>query len=249
VAPPRVWLNRLLVALLLVVALPHVAFTGRVRPRRVGRSARRWVLVAGRLTGVRFEKRGHLESRPGVPRVLVSNHSSPLDIAALLAVVPDLRFVAGADLFKFPLLGAAMRAMGTVPVDRRGRSGSHLEMPGGDVSAEWTLAVFPEGAIAPAGRRLPFKRGAFALAIEWAADVVPAAIHHSAHLLPPRGRLGVRPGNVVVEFLPSFPTEGLTLASRTDLCQLAEQSLLGALGSDDGGLAARGAVSPQGGTA
>lgn len=245
----RVWLNRLLVALMLVVALPHIAFTGRVRPWRAGRSARRWVLVAGRLTGVRFEQRGHLESRPGVPQVLVSNHSSPLDIAALLAVVPDLRFVAGADLFKFPLLGPAMRAMGTVPVDRRSRNGSHLEVPGSDISPEWTLAVFPEGAIAPAGRRLPFKRGAFALAIERAADVVPAAIHHSARLLPPKGRLGVRPGEVVVEFLPPLPTAGLTLAGRYRLCESAERSVLGVLGSDDGGLATGGAGFSQRGAA
>ncbi len=245
----RVWLNRLLVALGLGIALPHIAFTGPVRPQKARRCARRWVLIAGRLTGVRFEKRGHLESRPEVPRVLVSNHSSPLDIAALLAVVPDLRFVAGADLFKLPLLGSAMRAMGTVPVDRRSRNGSHLELPVRDVSPEWTLAVFPEGAIAPAGRRLPFKRGAFALAIERSADVVPVAIHHSAHLLAPKGRLGVRPGKVVVEFLPSLSTDGLTLADRYRLCERAEQSLLGALGSDDGGLAGRGAVYPQRGAA
>jgi 1-acyl-sn-glycerol-3-phosphate acyltransferase len=226
----RVWLNRLVVALVLVGALAHIAFVGRVCRRRAVRSARRWVLVAARLTGVRFESRGHLGARTGASQVLVANHSSPLDIAALLAVAPDLRFVAGADLFKFPLLGAAMRGLGTVPVDRRSRSASHLEVPGGDLSPEWTLVVFPEGAIPPAGRRLPFKRGAFALAIEKGADVVPVAIHHSARVLPPRGRLGVRPGKVVVEFLSPLSTRGLSHSDRHGLAERSERSVLEALG-------------------
>jgi 1-acyl-sn-glycerol-3-phosphate acyltransferase len=245
----RFRLNRLIVAVVLVVALPCVAVIGRFGPRRSGSAARRWVLVAGRLTGVRFESRGRLDTRPGVPRVLVANHSSPADIAALLAVAPDLRFAAGADLFKFPLLGSAMRALGTVPVDRRSRNGSHLEVPDGDLSAGWTLAVFPEGAIPHSGRRLRFKRGAFALAIETGADVVPVAIHHSARVLPPRARLGVRPGKVVVEFLPVLFTDGLTLADRHGLCESAERSVLGALEADDGGKAAGSPVMSQPGGA
>jgi 1-acyl-sn-glycerol-3-phosphate acyltransferase len=234
------------VAVVLLGALPCVAVTGRVRPRRAGRAARWWVLVAARLSGVRFERRGHLESRPGVAQVLVANHSSPADIAALLAVAPDLWFAAGADLFKIPLLGAAMRALRTVPVDRRSRNGSHLRLPDDLRSSPWRLAVFPEGEIAPSGQRLRFRRGAFALAIDSGADIVPVAIHHSARVLPPRGRLGVRPGVVVVEFLQALRTDGLTLADRYLLCERAQRSVLAALGEDDGGLAGKCPVKQRG---
>jgi hypothetical protein len=72
--------------MVLLVALPCVAVTGRVRPRRAGRAARWWVLVAARLSGVRFERRGHLECRPGVAQVLVANHSSPSHITAIAVI-------------------------------------------------------------------------------------------------------------------------------------------------------------------
>jgi 1-acyl-sn-glycerol-3-phosphate acyltransferase len=231
----RAGLNRLVVAAVLLVALPCVALAGWVRPRSAAGVARWWVLLAARLTGLRFEQRGRLESRPSVPLMLAANHSSPADIAALLAVVPGLSFVAGADLFKIPLLGAAMRALRTVPVDRRSRNGAHLNLPDGFQAQPRSLAVFPEGGIAPSGTRLPFRRGAFALAIQTGAEVVPVALHGAGRVLPPRARLRVRPGAVVVEFLPALRTDGLDLEDRRRLAERAEQAVLGALGPEDGG--------------
>ncbi len=228
---PRVHLNRVITTALLFVALPHVAMAERVRKGSGPRVARRWVRAGGRWTGVRFEQGGTLAAQPGGLQLLAANHSSPLDIAAILATHPSARFVAGADLFKIPLLASAMRAVGTVPVDRKSGAG-RLEVPEGD---HGVLTVFPEGAIAPRGRRLPFHRGAFALAIATGAEVVPVAIHHSARSLPPQAALGVRPGTVVVEYLPAISTRGLESADRHHLCQQVEESILAALDRSDGG--------------
>jgi 1-acyl-sn-glycerol-3-phosphate acyltransferase len=171
----RIELNRLITAAVLLIGLPHVALMRPVGPRRARRAARFWVRVAARLIGVHLEAAGCVDARPGVAQVLVANHSSLIDAAALLAVQPEARFVAGADLFKIPLLGSAMRALGTVPVDRRSRNRSHLVIPDAGRAAGWRLAVFPQGAIAPAGERLGFWRGAFVLAIQEHADIVPVA--------------------------------------------------------------------------
>jgi 1-acyl-sn-glycerol-3-phosphate acyltransferase len=232
----RVHLNRLLVAAVLLVALPQLSLLGLLGFKRTAmRASRVWVRVGLWLTGVRIERRGHLESRPGVTQVLVANHSSPLDIAAILATTPGVRFVAGADLFRFPLLASAMRALGTVAVDRRSGNRTHLRLTGPSARSDLALAVFPEGAIAPIGKRLDFRRGAFALAIEENADVVPVAIHASARRLPPRARLGVRPGVTVVEFLAPIPCAGLSIAERRAVCERAQRAVVGALGPGDGG--------------
>ena len=225
----RVMGNRLVAAVAVPVALAHIALTGKVRPASAGRIAAAWARLVGRLTGVTFQAVGRLGPASGTMRVIVANHSSPLDIAALLAVEPDVTFVAAAELFRVPLLAAAMRALRTVPVDRRSRTGVHLALPAGLAGPALALTVFPEGGIAPPGRRLPFRRSPFALAVEHGATLVPVAIHSSERVLPPRSALGVRPGTVTVEFLPPIATAGRSMADRGALCEMAEHRIAQAL--------------------
>ena len=129
-----------------------------------------------------------------------------------------------------------MRGVDALPVDRRSRDGGHLSAPGLGGNSSAPLVVFPEGGIPPRGQRLDFHRSAFSLAIEAGADIVPVAIHHSSRSLPPKGKLGVRPGVVTVEFRPLIPTAGLTHADRFDLCEQARRSICEVLGEEDGGL-------------
>jgi len=150
--------------------------------------------------------------------VVVANHSSPMDIPALLWADPDVRFLAAADLFRVPLLASAMRAIGTLPIDRRDhdRATDQLDRmtARGAAGGPDDLVVFAEGGIAPPGRMLPFKTGAFVLAIRAARPVLPVAIRGSDRVLAPHGRLLVRPGVVTVEFLDPVATVGLTIDDR-----------------------------------
>jgi 1-acyl-sn-glycerol-3-phosphate acyltransferase len=222
------------VAVGLVVALAEMSVASRRDPDRARRVANRWLKRLARLARVRFETAGAVPTGLGT-KVLVANHSSPLDIAAVLDADPDVTFVAAADLFRVPVLAGAMRALQTVPVNRRSSQPARLSLPEGLDTRRLKLTIFPEGGIAPAGERLPFRHSAFALAIELQAEVVPVAISGSAAVLPPKGHLRPRPGTVRVEFLEAIPTSGLTLDDRHQLCRQVEQRLLGALGPEDGG--------------
>ena len=216
----RAQYNRIIVAVALLVLLPIVVIGEKVRAGS-GRRLLRWgVSIVATLCGIRFDVRGC----PAVDRrgaVVVPNHSSLLDIPALLWADPDIRFVATAGLFRIPLLAAAMRAVGTVPIDRHDhdRAQDQLDELVGqrDLVAGGDVAVFAEGGIAPVGQRLPFKTGAFSLAIRKGCPVVPVAIRGSDRLLPPSGRLLVRSGVVIVEFLDAIVTSGLTLDDRHPL--------------------------------
>lgn len=222
----RLAANAVVIALAGGAAMVLVAGAELVRPglgRRVARIALRVVSV---VVGVRIETSG---ARPaGWPMVVVANHDSPVDIAALLMAVPDVRFAAATELFRNPVLAVAMRALDTVPIDRSNprQARTRLVASQGDAGP---LVVFPEGTIAPPAGRLRFKTGAFVLAVETGATIAPVAIHGSARALPYGRRLAVRPATVTVEFLPPISTEGCSVVDRKRLRDRAEAAIAAAL--------------------
>ena len=229
----RAQLNRLVVGAALALGLPAIAIAERVRPGWGRVVATTSVRLCARACGVRFEIRG-AERLVDVPScVLVPNHESPLDIAAVLAAMPHARFAAAAELFEKPLLANAMRALGTVAIDRRHPRLARQQLAELSLSREpMSLVVFPEGGIAPVGARLPFKTGAFALAIGRQVPVVPVAIHGASNVLPPGALLAARRGTVTVEFLEPLATTGMEARRRTALRDQAERSVRAALDVD-----------------
>ena len=227
----RVQANRVLVGLGLLLGLPVIVVAEKLRRGSGRRIALRMVRAGSRAVGLGVDVIGTGQVPTGRAAVLVANHSSPLDIPVLMSAFPEVTFVAAADLYRVPLLGAAMRALGTVAVDRRRpREGRRALTELAISGAPPLLAIFPEGGIPPKGDRKRFKTGAFALAIESGAVVVPVAIHHTADLLPPRGRLGIRPGWARVEGLDIIETTGVGADARRAIRDQAELSILDALG-------------------
>ena len=89
------------------------------------------------------------------------------------------------------------------------------------------VLIFPEGTYAPPGQRLPFKRGAFRLAIEERVPLVPFVVEGTPELLEGDGPwMGVR-ARVRVRVLPPLSVESLgqdetALAERVRALYLAE---------------------------
>jgi 1-acyl-sn-glycerol-3-phosphate acyltransferase len=119
------------------------------------------------------------------PLLLVSNHESFWDIPLLGAVQPrDLRFMAKAELFRFPLFGSFMRAGGTFAVrrgeaDREALRVVHDAIGGGDV-----VAIFLQGH-----RQAELdgaKAGAGRCAVVEETPVVPVAISGTGSWRPGR---------------------------------------------------------------
>jgi 1-acyl-sn-glycerol-3-phosphate acyltransferase len=229
----RTGLNRFVVVVALPLTLIVVTLVCLISAERGARVARGGVMWIARLCGVRFVDDGCAVLRGDRSFVVVANHSSPLDIAAMLFVVPEVRFLASAELFRVPLLSAAMRGMRAIPIERRDRQTARRQLDRlvSTVASmsHFEIVIFPEGGIPVAGARLPFKAGAFELAIRTAAPVLPVAIHGSANVLPPKGRLGVRPGTVCIQALDPISTEGLTLEDLSGVRGEAERAILAAL--------------------
>jgi len=183
-----------------------------------------------RAAGVRVRVEG-LENIPaGQACIFMSNHVSNLDPPVLLPQVPGMTSVfLKKELMRIPLLGTAMRMGRYVPVARghsREDAIRSVEAAKGALQAGLHITVFPEGTRSPGGHLLPFKKGAFFLAAETGAPMVPVAIFGTARMMP-KGSLKIVPGEAVVRFLAVI--EPNAYGSREELMEAVRQRIEAAL--------------------
>ncbi len=139
-----------------------------------------------RLLGLRVEVRGAVNVPTTGPVVLAANHQSFLDFLVVGLPATErgrrVRFLAKEAVFRAPLAGSAMRAMGHVPVDRRAGAAAavaaHRLLRRGEV-----VGVYPEATIGHAFAlkdRADLRSGAAHLALSTGAPLVPVA-HWGLH--------------------------------------------------------------------
>ncbi len=199
-------------AMLIAVLLP-VRIGGVTPPLWLGRGLAS-LLCAVLGVQVRCAEPERLRAMRGL---VFPNHSSLLDAPALLVVMPA-RFLAAAEVQDYPLIGALIRAMGTVFVARGDRS-SRRQARNAILNALQAapfppLVLFPEGRLGPGDRLFPFRHGAFEIAVEQGIPFVPCALRYRPRDVAvwhggrgePLGaavwKLACSPQPVIVEVLP-----------------------------------------------
>jgi 1-acyl-sn-glycerol-3-phosphate acyltransferase len=142
--------------------------------------------------------------------VVVANHQSFLDIFLLSNIPHEMKWVAKKSLFKIPWVGWAFYVSGDIPVDRGdpASAAAVLAKARRYLARGMSVMIFPEGTRSKDGQLLPFKAGAFKLAIDAGVPVLPIAISGSAQGMP-KGSPWVRPSRLVVRILDPVPTAGL----------------------------------------
>ena len=173
-----------------------------------------------RAAGIRVRVEGKENIPPGRSCIFLSNHVSNLDPPVLLPSMPGMTSVfLKKELMKIPLLGTAMRMGKYVPVARghsREDARQSVEAAADALRSGLHITLFPEGTRSPDGKLLPFRKGAFFLAMDTGAPVVPVVIRGTAAMMR-KGSLKIYPGQATVRFLP--PLEPAAFASREDLME------------------------------
>lgn len=209
----------------ITLALVVSALGGRATA--LGMARRLWApgLLAG--AGARLEVEG-LARLDGVgPCLVVANHASWIDIPALFRALPrPLAFLAKSELGRVPLLGAYIRAMGMVLVDRSRRRAATASV---DAAAELlaaghTVVSFSEGTRSRDGQMGRFRSGAFGAALGTGVPVVPVALV-GAGLVLPAGGFRVRPGRIAVRVGAPIETAAYASGRRAELAEAVRRAV------------------------
>ena len=125
-----------------------------------------------------FETDGEAPANPRLPYVAVSNHESYADIFLISHFPWEMKWLSKDTMFKIPVMGWMMRMANDIPIVRGKRESVVSAMHGcrDRLSKRVSVMIFPEGTRSPTDELLPFKDGAFKLAIEAGAPILPIAV-------------------------------------------------------------------------
>jgi 1-acyl-sn-glycerol-3-phosphate acyltransferase len=137
-----------------------------------------WSARLLRLLGVQLVVHGQFRSGA---KLVVANHVSWLDITAMHAVCPELRFVSKADVKRWPLIGRLVDAGATLYIERERKRDAVrvVQVMTEALAAGNSVAVFPEGTTGDGRALLPFHANLLQAAIDSNVPIQPVALRYS----------------------------------------------------------------------
>lgn len=198
-------------ALFLITALP-VWLMLLVLPDLSRRRAwaRRYVRAVAGLCGITLAVTGSEHIPRDRPVLLVANHSSYLDGLVLQAALTcPFGFVVKQELRRNPFTGWLLRRLGAQFVERfdAERSLQDTLRITRQVRSGQGLLFFPEGTFKAEPGLLPFRLGAFVIAVRTRTPVVPITVRGTRALLPAH-RWTLEPGPIDVTVHPLIEPPG-----------------------------------------
>jgi 1-acyl-sn-glycerol-3-phosphate acyltransferase len=186
------------------------------------------------LVNLQVAGREHLV--PHQSYVIVANHQSLFDVLLLYGLLGlDIKWVMKKELRQVPVLGVACAAMGHILIDRSNTSAALASINNASKRIKDGISVvfFPEGTRSHNADLLPFKKGAFRLAVELQLPILPVTIIGSGHILP-TDSLDLRPGRATLVFGAPISTRGHSSDDLTSLMDMSREVMLAQLGQSPG---------------
>ncbi len=195
---------------------------------------RAFVRMGLAIVGVRVEVRGLERLDPRQSYIFTPNHQSLIEVPLFVTYLGrNPAYLAKKELFKYPVFGYGIRLIGVVPVDRSNTKSAveSARLATENLRRGKSYIVYPEGTRSPDGRLLPFKKGAFMMAIEAGVPVVPVTISGATKIMP-KAQIKVYPSTVRITVHEPISTEGYSKENVAELVESAREKILSALGED-----------------
>lgn len=160
-----------------------------------------------------FRTSGVRITDPRRPYVVVSNHESYADIFLISLLPWEMKWLSKDAIFRIPFMGWMMRMAGDIHLVRGDReSGAAAIAAMHDrLRKHVSVMIFPEGTRSRTGELLPFKDGAFRLAVEAGVPILPLVVAGTRRAMA-KGTFRFRRTRAEVRVLPPVETTGLTAA-------------------------------------
>jgi 1-acyl-sn-glycerol-3-phosphate acyltransferase len=174
-----------------------------------GPALRLWANLTLKILGVQLQYDREPSFKLEIPRLMITNHQSTLDIIWYAAFAPNRFCVIGKKEVKFiPFLNLGWWIFKLYYLDRKNLSKaiSTFQDAGAKIVEERrSLIVAPEGTRSEDGYFNRFKKGAFHLATEHHIPIYPIVVDGAFDLMP-KGKSYTLPGIVKIKFLDPIDT-------------------------------------------
>lgn len=177
-----------------------------------GRAFRLVGVTAMRINGLwRFRTRGTLAD-PRRPYVVVANHESYADVFLISCFPWEMKWLSKDTMFKIPCMGWMMQMAGDIKLVRGDRDSTlnAIAQCRDRLAKKVSVMIFPEGTRSKTQEMLPFKDGAFRLAIESQAPVLPIAVAGTRNAMA-KGTFRFLRAHALAQVLEPIDTTGMTL--------------------------------------
>ena len=186
-----------------------------------------------KISGVKLRVQGQEHIEAHQPCIYTGNHQSALDLVSFGAIFPRRTITVGKkELIYIPFFNLFYVAAGNILLDRQKRvkAFAGISKAVGVIKAKKaSVWIFPEGTRNKEGvGLLPFKKGAFYMAIGAGVPIVPIVSSSLNDIVSYRKRL-FPGGPVTLRVLPPIPTVGMSMDNVDELMNTVREKMLEAL--------------------
>lgn len=191
-----------------------------------------WALVKLKyFYGWEFEIHGKEYLMKDEPCVVLINHQSGLDLIGLMEIW-NWRYhcavVGKRSLMYFGMFGLATYLCDTIFLDRFDRAKAVQQMNAvvdQIQSKKLKVFVFPEGTRNHEGSLLPFKKGAFHIAVQSQVPIIPVVFSSYKSMYSKKNKI-FKGGKIVITCLPPVSTSGLSKDNIPELLESVRNSMI-----------------------
>jgi 1-acyl-sn-glycerol-3-phosphate acyltransferase len=175
-----------------------------------------WARLIGWLTPMFFTIKGRGNINKDQSYVIVSNHQSQYDIILIYGWIGvDFKWVMKQELRKVPALGIACEKIGHIYINRSSTEAAlnSINAAKKKIINGTSVLFFPEGTRSKDGKLMPFKKGAFKMAIDLGLPILPISINGTREILPSKS-INLFPGKA-----------GMTIHKPIDISEYNDSNL------------------------
>ena len=180
---------------------------------------------------VKVEVTGLERLDPKQTYMFTPNHQSFIEVPLLVTYLKrNPGYLAKKELFKYPIFGYGIGLIGVIPVDRSNTKNAvaSAQAATANLRRGKDYIVYPEGTRSADGRLLPFKKGAFVMAVDAEVPIVPVTVSGCTAIMP-KGEIKVYPKTVRITVHEPIATKGASWERIPELMAATRTRILSAL--------------------